>query len=244
MPVHSLPGFFEPYSALTQLAGVAVFGLLGALLVRRGAPDVGRILLLLVFAVSSVAMLSVSAAYHMLADGTGGREVLSRLDGAAIFVLLAGTHTAMHGLHFRGLARFGPLLLMWAATAVAVSVFTVFSGALPGTVVTVVYLTLGWLASASGFAIWRRFGAARIVLPLLGGIAYSVGAILLTLGRPTPIPGVVGAHEVWHLFVLAALALHWAFLFRYAGVDAHAKSPAVGPQYSDRAAWLTANTPQ
>lgn len=226
MPVHSLPGFFEPFSALTQLAGVAVFSGLGVLLVRRGAPDAGRILLLLVFAVSSVTMLSVSAAYHMLADGSGGREVLSRLDGAAIFVLIAGTHTAMHGLHFHGLARFGPLLLMWAATAVAVAVFTVFSGALPGTVVTVVYLTLGWLAAASGVAIWRSFGAARILLPLLGGIAYSVGAILLTLGLPTPIPGVVGAHEVWHLFVLAGLALHWAFLFRCVGVNTHAKSPA------------------
>jgi hemolysin III len=174
MPVYSLPGFFEPVSALTHLSGAATFAVLAVVLVRRGRGDAARVTLLSIFAASSVLLLSVSAASHMLPEG-GGRNVLSRLDGAAIFVLIAGTHTAVHGLFFRAFARWGAVILMWAITAAAISVFAVFAGDLPGIVVTAVYLALGWTAGVSGIVIWRRFGTARIVLPLAGGPSTRAG---------------------------------------------------------------------
>ena len=222
MRVYPLPGFFEPVSALTHLVGAAAFAVLAVVLIRRGCGDTARVALLGVFATSSVLLLSVSAACHMLPEGSGGRHVLGRLDGAAIFVLIAGTHTAVHGLFFRGFARWGAVILMWAITAATISVFAVFSGGLPGVVVTAVYLALGWTAGVSGIVIWRRFGTARIVLPLLGGAAYSAGAVLLALRWPTLIPGVIGPHEVWHFAVLAGLLLHWSFLFRNARLASQA----------------------
>ena len=52
---------------------------------------------------------------------------------------------------------------------------------------------------------------------LAGGLAYSVGAILLGLQWPTIIPGVFGPHEVWHIAVITGLSLHWRFIARLAG---------------------------
>jgi hypothetical protein len=52
---------------------------------------------------------------------------------------------------------------------------------------------------------------------LFGGIAYTLGAIVLMLNWPILIPGVVGAHELWHFAVLVGLGLHWAFIFQFAG---------------------------
>jgi channel protein (hemolysin III family) len=51
---------------------------------------------------------------------------------------------------------------------------------------------------------------------LAGGLAYSVGAILLGLQWPTIIPGVFGPHEVWHIAVIIGLSLHWRFIARLA----------------------------
>jgi channel protein (hemolysin III family) len=217
MQVDPLPGFFEPVSALTHLVGAATLAVLAVVLIRRGYGDAARVALLGVFAASSVLLLSVSAVHHMLPEGSGGRYVMGRLDGAAIFVLIAGTHTAMHGLFFQGFARWGALILMWASTAAAISVFAVFSGVRPGIAVTIVYVSLGWTAGVSGIVIWRRFGTARIVLPLFGGAAYTVGTILLALRWSTLVPGVIGPHEVWHVAVLVGLLLHWSFVFQNAG---------------------------
>lgn len=64
--------------------------------------------------------------------------------------------------------------------------------------------------------LWRRHGFAFVRLLLLGGVAYSMAVILLGLQWPTPIPGVVGPHELWHVAVLAGLGWHWSFVWRFA----------------------------
>ncbi len=216
MQVHSIPGFHEPVGALTHLVGALSFAALAIPLLRRGRGDARRLALLAVYAFACVLLLAMSGVYHMLAEGGSGRAVLARLDKAAIFVLIAGTHTPVQGLFFRGIARWGVLAAMWTIAAAGITLFTVFFDQLPRGLGTTVYLLLGWIAGLSGLVVWRRFGMARVRLLILGGVVYSVGAILLGLDWPTPIPGVFGPHELWHLAVLAGMALHWTFLFENA----------------------------
>ena len=217
MQVHSLAGLFEPFSALTHLGGAVVFACLSIPLLRRARGDANRVSMFTVYAFACVLLLSMSGVFHMLPEHSTGRAVLGRLDKAAIFVLIAGTHTPVQGLFFRGAARWGVLLAMWLIAAVGITLFTIFYDQLPRGLGTGVYLILGWIASMSGLIVWRRIGTAQIALLLLGGLAYSVGAILLGLGWPTLIPGVFGPHELWHVAVLAGVSLHWAFLFKNAG---------------------------
>jgi len=212
----SLPGFHEPFSALSHLVGAVVFAGLAVVLVRRGRGDARRVLLFVVFAVTSVLLLSMSGVYHMLGEGSTARNVLGRLDQAAIFALIAGTHTPVQGLFFRGLARWGVLVLVWLVAATGITLFSVFYHSLPTGLGISVYLLLGWIAGAAGIAVWRREGTARMRPLLLGGVVYSVGAILLGIGWPTLWPGVFGPHELWHVAVLVAMGLHWAFLLRNA----------------------------
>jgi len=223
MQVHPIPGFFEPFGALSHLLGALGFAGLSAVLLRRARGDGARVALLGVFAFTAVFLLSMSGVYHLLPEGSAGREVLGRLDKAAIFALIAGTHTPVQGLFFRGLARWAPLTLMWLAAATGITLFTVFYDSLPQGLGTSIYLFLGWIAAAAGLVVWRRYGAAQIRLLILGGVAYSVGAVLLGLEWPTLIPGVFGPHELWHVAVLAGLGLHWRFLYR------NARYPVRGP---------------
>lgn len=214
-PVYSLPGFAEPVGSLSHLVGAAVFAALGLVLIVR-ADGLANRLALAVFAVSSVTLLSISAVCHMLAEGSGGRAVLNVLDGAAIFVLIAGSHTGVHGLFFRGRALWWPIGLMWGLTAAAIALRGAAPGAVPGAAMTAAYLLAGWGAGLTGVVLWRRLGIRRVMLPLLGGIVYSAGGILLALRQPTLIDRVVGPPEVWHFATLVALSLFWLFLFQNA----------------------------
>lgn len=216
MQVHSLPGFHEPFSAISHLLGAVVFAVLGVKLLRAARGSRARVVLFGIYAFCGVFLLSMSGVFHMLPEGSTGRAVLGRLDHAGIFALIAGTHTPVQGLFFRGVARWGPLVLMWAAVATGVTLFSVFYHDLPRGLPTSIYLLIGWIAGVSGAIVWRRFGTAQVRLLLGGGVAYSVGAILLGLEWPTLMPGVFGPHELWHVAVLVAMGMHWRFLFRNA----------------------------
>jgi len=211
--VHSVPGFYEPFSAFSHLIGALAFGVLAVVLVRRGKGDARRVLFLSVFAVTSVLLLSMSGVFHMLEEGSTGRNVLGRLDKAAIFALIAGTHTPVQGLFSRGAARWGVLAVMWLVAATGITLFSVFYDSLPTGLGTTVYLVMGWIAGVAGIVVWRRQGTSRVWLLILGGVVYSVGAIFLGLEWPTIWPGVLGPHELWHVAVLTAMGMHWKFVF-------------------------------
>jgi len=223
--VHPIPGFFEPFGALSHLVGALVFAVLGVFLLRRSRGSLPRELVLGVFAFTSVLLLSMSGVYHMLEPGSTARAVMGRLDKAAIFALIAGTHTPIQGLFFRGFARWGGLAAMWALASVGITLFSVFYDTLPEGLGTGIYLAMGWIAGVAGLVVWRREGTARIHLLLLGGVFYSVGAILMGLDWPTLVPGLIGPHELWHVAVLTALTLHWRFLFGVADVPMDAPLP-------------------
>ncbi|MDF1837785.1 MAG: hemolysin III family protein, partial [Planctomycetota bacterium] len=220
---HSIPGFYEPFSAMTHLLGALVFLVFGIKLLLRARGSKGRVAYFAVYVFSGVFLLSMSGVYHMLAEGTTGRNVLGRLDYAAIFALIAGTHTPVQGLFFRGVARWLPVLLMWSAVATGVTLFSVFYHDLPYGLGNSIFLGLGWLAGLSGFVVWRRVGTAELSLLIGGGVAYSLGALLMAMDWPILIPGVIGTHELWHLAVLIAMCMHWRFLSN------HAQVPISGP---------------
>ena len=216
MDVYPIPGFREPFNCFSHFLAAAVFGVLTFWLIRRGWGHSGRVASLGVFAAASVAMLSISGVYHMLGDGGTPRAVMLRLDYAAIFVLIAATFTAGHGILFRGLPRWGPLFVIWGLAAAGITLKTIFADQVPLWLGVALYLGLGWLGVFSAIALGRRYGFAFIRPLLWGGLAYSAGAVLLWLRQPTIIPGVIGPHEVWHLSVILGLGFHWAFVYRFA----------------------------
>ena len=149
-------------------------------------------------AVTTVFLLSMSGVYHLLGPGAG-RYVLRQLDVAGIFALIAGTITPVHAILFTGINRWGPILLVWAIAVTGITLRLVFWESFPRGLGTSIFLLMGWGWAASCVVLWTRYGLAFIRPLLLGGVAYTVGAIILGLNWPTVIPAVLGAHELWHL---------------------------------------------
>ena len=220
----SIPGFSDPVSSLTHLAGALVFAILGGFLIARGRGEAPRVISLTLFAFSCVLLLSLSGVYHLLTPQTAARGVLARLDHAAIFVLIAGSFTPVHVILLRDRWQWHLLAWIWAAAIAGLTLKTVYFDAMPAWLGLLMYLGLGWLGLISTIALARRFGV-RFVLPLVwGALAYTIGAVAEFLAWPVLVGGIVGPHEVFHLAVLAGIAFHWAFISRIAGF----RSPGIG----------------
>jgi channel protein (hemolysin III family) len=214
--LYHLPGFHEPFSALSHLAGAVLFCVLGFLLLRRGRGDSARLVLLGIFAGSCVLLFSMSGMYHMMVRGTSARQVMKRLDHGAIFVLIAGTFTPAHGLLFRGPLRWGPLLLIWAAAITGITLKTIYFDDFAEWLGLSFYLTLGWLGGVSAILLARRYGFSFLKPLLFGGLAYTVGGVMEFFGWLVVIPRVVHAHDVFHVAVLVGAVFHWRFVWQFA----------------------------
>jgi channel protein (hemolysin III family) len=215
--LYHLPGFHEPFSAISHLFGAVLFVWLGFLLLRRARGDRHRMAFLAVYALACVLLFAMSALNHMLVRGGTAHHIAERLDHAAIFVLIAGTFTPVHGLLFSGPLRWGPLVFVWVTAAAGIALRNVFVSGMSGLVGLSLYLALGWCGGFTAMLLWRRYGF-RFIRPLLwGGAAYSVGAVADYLGHPLLVPGVIHGHDVFHLAVLAGALCHWYFIWRIAG---------------------------
>ena len=215
--LYTLPGLNDPFSAISHLLGAIAFIVLGARLIRRGQASGSRTAYLTIYAVTCVILFSISAVYHMTAEGGAARAVMVRLDHAAIFLLIAGTFTPMHGLLFRGWLRWGPLAFMWTIATAAIVIKTAFFDEFPEALGLALYLGLGWLGAVSAVLVARTHGVTMVAPLLWGGLAYSAGAIVDFAGPPALLPGVIRPHELFHLAVIAGALLHFSFTWRIAG---------------------------
>ena len=126
----------------------------------------------LVYTVSLVVLFSISALYHRPTWQPQQRKWMRRLDHAAIFFLIAGTYTPICLLALPGSPGEQLLLTVWtgALLGVAQSLFWVTA---PKTLVTALYLLLGW-AGAKSVGQLRDTG---VLLVACGGASYTLGGM-------------------------------------------------------------------
>lgn len=215
-PILAVPGFCEPFSSWSHLLAAAASLLGYAFLYRRGRGNALRVVSLIVFTFSLVFLFSMSGVYHLLETGSASWIVFERLDHAAIWVLVVGTFTPIHIILFRGYWRWGFLLSVWMIAIAGLVLKTVFFTGIPGWLGLVFYLGLGWMGVLSVWRLFKTYGRGSVEFLFWGGVAYSIGACFNIAGWPTLIPGVVGPHEVFHVFVLVGAGLHWAFVYKWA----------------------------
>ncbi|HUJ24405.1 MAG TPA: hemolysin III family protein [Myxococcales bacterium] len=186
-----------------ELAFFAALGA-GTVLVALAPPRAA--LAAAIYALSLATMLGVSALYHRPTWAPQPRRWMRRLDHAAIFVLVAGTYTPFTLL----LPRHGHamLALAWtgAALGIAQSLFWVHA---PRPLVAALYLLLGWAVVIFWPALHAALGAAGLAFLVLGGVLYSIGAIIYAARRPDPAPQVFGYHEIFHALVVLAAVCHF-----------------------------------
>lgn len=202
----------EPASTLTHALGAAMALPATWWLWRRAsAGGFTRQLALAVYGLSLAGCLGASAAYHAAPMSAESVASLRRIDHIGIHLLIAGTYTPIALTLLRGWLRAATLGIAWGIAAVGSTILLIW-GILPPWLFTAVYLGAGWGACFAYFEI-ARTQTHRVSRPIwMGGVAYSIGALLNVAEWPVLSPGAFEAHDVFHLFVLAGAALHFQFM--------------------------------
>ena len=189
-------------------------GLGAALIVAAETPR--ATLAVAIYAVSLSALLGTSALYHRVEwSRPNARRWMRRLDHSMIFVLIAGTYTPFALLVLDGPLADAVLAVVWVGAVIGAIIEIVWIEH-PKWVAALVYISLGWVAVVAFPGLWDQMGLWGTLLVAMGGLLYTVGAVIYATQRPNPNPRVFGYHEVFHLFVIAAAAAHFAAIAFYA----------------------------
>jgi len=162
------------------------------------------------FGLSLVALYSASSIYHYALGAAAKVRRLRKLDHAMIYVLIAGSYTPLC-VKFMAPAKL-PVFLgaMWAMAAAGILLKLLWLDA-PRWLGTLLYLALGW-AIVVDLPAFAAMPAACLGLVAAGGVCYSLGAVLYMLKWPN-LSERWGFHELFHLFILAGSACHFAAVF-------------------------------
>jgi hemolysin III len=160
-----------------------------------------------VFVASSLLLFGISALYHRFNWGDKGRRVLKRLDHANIFLLIAGSYTPITVLSLPQEKAVLLLSLVWGGALLGIG-FRVFWIGAPRWLYVPLYVLLGW-AAVMFIVDFFTANALMMTLIIVGGLFYTLGAVIYGLKRPNPFPGRFGFHEIFHTLTLLAFLCHW-----------------------------------
>ena len=166
----------------------------------------------IVYGVSMIVLYTMSSVYHGLHDGMAKR-VMQVLDHCTIYLLIAGTYTPILLSAMRPIdpkASWMLLGVVWGLAALGITLtaidlkkYAVFS--------MICYLGIGWCIVLKIGLLIQAVGWGGFWLILMGGVCYTVGAVLYGLGRTQKY-----MHSVFHLFVIAGSVLHLLAILLYA----------------------------
>ena len=200
VPKPRLRGVFHQYAFYVALVAGAVIVAL--------ADSKRELFATWVYAAALTAMFGVSALYHRVDwKSMRARTWMRRLDHSTILLLIAGTYTPFALLAFKGRIADVILVVVWAGAAAGLVLNLVWVDA-PKWLTAFVFVVLGWVGVV---AVPEMFdlGIAPAVLLFVGGGLYTLGALAYAFRRPNPAPATFGYHEIFHLLVIGAAAVHF-----------------------------------
>lgn len=164
-----------------------------------------------IYGASLIILYTMSSVYHGLRKGTG-KLVLQVLDHCTIYFLIGGTYTpivlgpireqsAALGWTIFGVV-WGFCVLGCTFTAIDLKKYRILS--------MCCYICIGWSII---FAIKPTIAAITIkgfMYLLLGGVSYTIGAVLYALGKKKRY-----MHSIFHFFVLIGTMLHFVAILFY-----------------------------
>ncbi len=161
-----------------------------------------------VFAGSVAACFGISALYHRVNWAPRVRLWMRRADHAGVYLLIAGTYTPVCVIALGGNLRLVVLAVVSAGAAAAIVLKVVWVEA-PNWLAAAIGIGLGWVGVALLPELATQVNPAAVVLLGLGGIAYSVGAIVYARRRPNPAPTVFGYHELFHALTIVGVSCQY-----------------------------------
>ncbi|MGF7121253.1 PAQR family membrane homeostasis protein TrhA [Rhodococcus sp. BE178] len=197
-------GWIHTWSLVVAILASAV---LVSFAYAKESPRAG--LATLIYSVTVCGLFAVSTTYHRIHWRTvRARTWMKRADHSMIFLFIAGSYTPFGLLALP--PRTGAILLtvVWCGALAGIALKMLWPTA-PRWVGVPLYLLLGWAIVPVAGDLVHEAGVLPLVLLAIGGVLYSVGAILYATKWPNPWPQTFGHHEFFHAATAVAALCHF-----------------------------------
>jgi len=189
-----------------------------AALVYRGAlqGNVWHVVSFSIYGVSLITLWTISTLYHSLNVSEATNRTLEQLDHAMIYFLIAGTYTPICLVVLRGAWGWSLFGINWTLAITGIVLKLVFRKPARWLVALFFsfYLIMGWLVVIAWVPLTHALPNDGVCWLVAGGIFYTIGAGIFNLRKESDVP-IFGAHEVWHLFVLAGSFCHFWMMYHF-----------------------------
>lgn len=204
----------EQFSFWTHAVG-ALVALVGMVFLILRADGVVAVTAHAVYGSTLVFLFTASAMHHVpWFQNHGLSGALRRLDHIAIYAFIAGSYTPICLLALDVTIGVPLLVGVWGFGITGI-VLKIVRPLAPRWVTVGFYIAMGWTAVLAAPWMVRSFPWHALALLAAGGVLYTVGAVVYASERPNPFPRVMGFHGLWHVFVLVAAGLHYAFIYGF-----------------------------
>ena len=206
----------DPFSGLSHLGGavLSVVGLIVLLVYAFRFATLKHIVTYAIFGAALILLYTASALYHLLQVPEKFDTLLRRIDHMMIYVLIAGTYTPVCVIALTGAWGLSMLITVWALAAAGIIMTVVWFGA-PRWLTTGVYLLMGWLVVLAFYPLIQALPVGGITWLAIGGLLYTIGAVIYGLKWPRLNCTWFGFHEIFHLFVIGGSFGHFWLMFKY-----------------------------
>jgi hemolysin III len=156
---------------------------------------------LAVYSIGVVAVFVCSAAYNMVSSH-GLKDILRRVDHAAIYVKIAATYTPFAAVKIGGWAGGSLLTLVWSVAAFGLMLKLLFPERLMKTSY-VLYLAQGWAALLVLSPLIASVSSLTLTMLAIGGILYTTGVVFHLW------QSLKYHNAIWHGFVVCGSGCHY-----------------------------------
>lgn len=190
----------ESFNTLSHFIGIPValiILIIGLILFLKGNMTPSYFLGLLVFIFTTIDVYFVSSLYHSTPSDTYNKKLFRVLDHCTIYLLIAGTYTpicvVLMSKHIVGLIM---LLIEWGLALLGIFLNAFFFKCKAVQIISLfLYLGMGWLVLFCGG--YRYMTPISFGFVLAGGIIYSIGCLLYSIGKKN-----LNFHSIFHVFVI------------------------------------------
>ncbi len=209
----------EPMNGLTHFIGIilAIIGTVKLISLSLIPYKPYHLISFLIFGIGMILLYTTSTLYHWLKLSAAGTMKLRKADHIMIFIYIAATYTPVCIVALRETIGWVLLAARWSVAIVGILIKIFWMNA-PRWLSTAIYVLMGWLAVGAIFPLINALQTGAILSLLAGGLFYTIGAVIYALKKPDPFPGILGFHEIFHLFVLAGSISHFWMMYKYIAV--------------------------
>jgi len=204
----------EPVNTWTHFIAfvAAIVGLVFLIIMCKNS--ISKLVTMTIYGLSMILLYGASSLYHWVQTTPQKELFLKKIDHIAIYFLIAGSYTPVFYYGLEGAWRWAMLISVWSLALLGMALKIWFIHA-PRYVSSAFYVSLGWIALVPFLQLIKHLPLGAIILMAVGGVLYTMGAVIYATKIFDFFPKRFGFHEIFHLFIAAGSIVHFMMILIY-----------------------------